>query len=387
MKRLISINFIINSMLFAGNIYSAEEGEKQITESEKLKLQIQELLKSIKGKNEKARNLFMEAKIKADSLFMEAEQKLKYLNETIEKAKKSKVVDKKELEKAVGLNNEAKKLFEEHEYVKVIEIVNKALEYISKVPVVSVSVTPQLFSPDGDGENDILTLKSDIFSLNKVTSWTLMIKKKEEGEKEEIEIRTWTGKGTLTDTIKWDGKYKEKIAVDSASSYIAELIAIDEKNGVGKSSKVKFKTDIFTTKTERGLLISISSIRFAYRKADLKSKYKKIVKMVHNFLLKYPEYSIAVEGHSDASGKADENKILSGKRANSVADYLIELGMDKKRIKVYGLGEALPKTYYRRKRALNRRGSFILLRTLEDTKKYGDYIRKLNFYEEVKMKK
>ncbi len=386
MKKIICINLIIISIFFTIKIYCAEGQEPQLTEPGKIKIQIQELLKTIREKNEKARNLFMEAKIKADSLFMEAEQKLTYLGETIEKAKKSEVVDKKELKKAMELNNEAKKIFKEYEYIKVIEIVNKALGHISKVPVVSIAVQPQLFSPDGDGKN-VLTITSDVFSLNKVTTWTLKIKKKEEGEKEGVEIKTWKGEKEIPKTTEWDGKEEGKIAVDSAGSYVVELAVLDEKNGMGKSGEVKFKTDIFTTRTERGLLINISSIRFAYNKADLLAKYKGTVKMVHDFLLEYPGYSIVVEGHSDSSGRAPKNQTLSGNRAKSVADYLIELGMDRKRIKTSGLGESLPKTYYKRKMALNRRVAFILLKTDADIATYENYINKLDINKEVKMKK
>jgi len=390
MKRFIIIIFAIISLIFSINLYSKEESseEEQISESEKIKIQIQDLLKTIKSKNEQARNLFMEAKIKADSLYMEAEQKLTYLDETIEKAKKSKAVDKKELNKAIQLQKEAKKLFSEHEYIQVIELVNKALGHISKVPVVSINVTPQLFSPDGDGQNDTLTITSDIFSINKITSWTLMITKKEEGDKVAVEIKTWSGVGSeIPKNIKWNGKSDGKIAVDSAGSYIVQLIAVDEKKGVGKSSQVRFKTDIFTTRTKRGLLINISSIRFRYNKADLLNKYKPIVKRVYDFLLEYPEYQIIVEGHTDASGKAVKNKTLSEARAKSVANFLIESGMDKRRIKESGLGEALPFTYKKRRMALNRRVSFILLKTKEDTEIYENYISKLNLNKEVKMKK
>ncbi|MDD5067551.1 MAG: OmpA family protein, partial [bacterium] len=169
-------------------------------------------------------------------------------------------------------------------------------------------------------------------------------------------------------------------------SYIAEMTVRDEKGGMGKSSQVKFKTDIFTTRTERGLLINISIIKFDYNKADLKTEYKKLVKKVYNFLLQYPDYSIIIEGHSDSLGKAPENQVLSGKRADTVAGYLAELGMERNRIRVYGLGESLPSTELWKKLALNRRVSFILLKTAEDLNIYESFIKQLDLNKEVQMK-
>ncbi len=390
LKGVILLSFIIGSFFSASIGYCEEEKPKQIPESEKLKMEIRALIESTKAKNDKARKLFIEAKTTADSLKQEADQKLKYLGETIKKAQKSKAVDKKELAIAVKLNTEAKKLYKENEYIKVIAKVNEALKHISKVPVVSITVSPQLFTPGKDrktGKENILTITPDIFSINKVKSWILAISKKEEGEKKGVEIKKWTGEGDLTEPIKWDGKSKGKTILDSASSYVARLVVKDEKNGIGGSSEVRFKTDIFVIETARGKLINISSIRFDYNKDDLKPKYKKTVKMVHDFLLNYPGYNIIVEGHSDSSGKALKNKTLAAQRAKSVADYLVELGMDRTRIKESGLGEALPIYYTKKMMALNRRVSFILLKTKEDTEKYENYIKKLNFEKEVEMRK
>ena len=61
-----------------------------------------------------------------------------------------------------------------------------------------------------------------------------------------------------------------------------------------------------------------------------------------NLLKKHPEKSITIMGYTDNSGKADENEILSFKRANSVALYLKWKGISAKRIKIMGLGDRDP---------------------------------------------
>ena len=47
-------------------------------------------------------------------------------------------------------------------------------------------------------------------------------------------------------------------------------------------------------------------------------------------------YKVLVVGHTDTSGKASYNKVLSRKRAQCVADYLITTGVDADKIRVVG---------------------------------------------------
>jgi outer membrane protein OmpA-like peptidoglycan-associated protein len=66
---------------------------------------------------------------------------------------------------------------------------------------------------------------------------------------------------------------------------------------------------------------------------------------------------VRVEGYTDSSGDKLENLELSRARAQTVADVLIDLGVDGKRIKVQGHGEGFPVTENAsaRGRAQNRR--------------------------------
>lgn len=374
-------------ILFSAVNLLAQEKAQELTDAEKTRLAIQDSLKKIQEKSQKAKELFNEAKIEADNLKAEAERKLEYLKEAIEKAKTIKSINKEGLAKAVKLKDQAEVLYKEHEYKKVIELVKEALTSISKIPIVSIQVTPPIFSPDGDGRNDTLTITPEVFSVTKVVRWVAAVSKQEEGEDKSIELKKWQGQGLPPETVEWDGQDDGKVTVDSASSYFAELVAVDENGAVVSSGKVKFKTDIFVRKTERGLIIDISSISFDYNKADLKDQYKPTIKLVYDYLLRYPEYSIAIEGHTDASGKAPKNKVLSDERAQSVAKYLNELGMDEKRLQTYGLGEAIPKTLDKNKMGLNRRVAFILMKSDDDILEYKHYIKALKLNDEVQMNK
>lgn len=56
----------------------------------------------------------------------------------------------------------------------------------------------------------------------------------------------------------------------------------------------------------------------------------------------YPDLQFSVEGLTDNSGNAQKNLVLSGERAEAVAQYLIQLGMPATAIRAKGFGGALP---------------------------------------------
>ena len=59
-------------------------------------------------------------------------------------------------------------------------------------------------------------------------------------------------------------------------------------------------------------------------------------------LARYPQTTIIVEGHTDSTGSDAYNQQLSERRANSVARYLAQRGVNASRIKAIGYGEQRP---------------------------------------------
>ncbi|MBI5276007.1 MAG: OmpA family protein [Burkholderiales bacterium] len=64
---------------------------------------------------------------------------------------------------------------------------------------------------------------------------------------------------------------------------------------------------------------------------------------------------VRVDGHADATGNEEFNKILSQKRAESVVEYLVSLGVDKKLLTAIGFGSERPRNTNDPKAAENRR--------------------------------
>jgi outer membrane protein OmpA-like peptidoglycan-associated protein len=63
---------------------------------------------------------------------------------------------------------------------------------------------------------------------------------------------------------------------------------------------------------------------------------------VSKVLRDYPQTRIRVEGHTDSKGAAAYNMTLSERRAQAVADALVQRNIDPSRMQVMGFGESQP---------------------------------------------
>jgi outer membrane protein OmpA-like peptidoglycan-associated protein len=79
----------------------------------------------------------------------------------------------------------------------------------------------------------------------------------------------------------------------------------------------------------------------------------------------HPNYKAEINGYTDSMGKAESNLILSQKRAQAVADYLVSQGIDRSRLEIIAHGESDPisSNSTREGRAQNRRVDIRLIST------------------------
>jgi len=83
-------------------------------------------------------------------------------------------------------------------------------------------------------------------------------------------------------------------------------------------------------------------VLFAYDRSDLNAGAKTSLDKLRTTLLKYPETNITVIGHTDSKGTEKYNQTLSESRANAVAAYTSQNGIDNNRITAIGKGETDP---------------------------------------------
>jgi len=84
-------------------------------------------------------------------------------------------------------------------------------------------------------------------------------------------------------------------------------------------------------------------VMFDTGKATIKIESDQLLKDVATVLTQNASVTkLSIEGHTDSVGKDASNKKLSQKRADSVKDYLVKLGIDAGRLEAVGYGEEKP---------------------------------------------
>src|SRR5690606_14045968 len=89
---------------------------------------------------------------------------------------------------------------------------------------------------------------------------------------------------------------------------------------------------LVANETERGLVMTLGDVLFETGRADLNVAANRTVLKLVQFLQLNPQRVVRVEGYTDSRGDAEKNLELSRARAQAVADQLIDLGVDAKRI-------------------------------------------------------
>lgn len=118
----------------------------------------------------------------------------------------------------------------------------------------------------------------------------------------------------------------------------AKLLTVQQRKEWAQEQLVSLDS----SETERGLVMTLGDVLFAGGSANLTPAANRTVLKLVQFLQLNPRRVIRIEGYSDSKGEEADNLKLSRERAQSVADVLIDLGVDPKRITVEGYGEAYP---------------------------------------------
>ena len=115
------------------------------------------------------------------------------------------------------------------------------------------------------------------------------------------------------------------------------------------------------------LLIRLKGVNFASGRADLPSNSMTTLAKVKDVASELQASRVVVEGHTDSTGTQAVNQQLSEKRAEAVASYLQNNGMDKTSIETIGYGFSRPLTSEKTKagRATNRRVDIVITPTAQ----------------------
>lgn len=96
------------------------------------------------------------------------------------------------------------------------------------------------------------------------------------------------------------------------------------------------------TQSSLDAVASDSLVYFGYDRYDLTSDGRSNLQSQASWLQDHPTVKITVEGHCDERGTREYNLALGDRRANSVKNYLVALGVDPSRIHTVSYGKERP---------------------------------------------
>ena len=117
------------------------------------------------------------------------------------------------------------------------------------------------------------------------------------------------------------------------------------------------------TRGGQGMQMSLDDLAFAPGQSELRVEAGDSLAKVTEFVRQDPSKLIRIEGHTDSTGSANANQVLSQKRAEAVRDALQRAGVDPSRMTAVGVGAEQPvaSNETTEGRAKNRRVDIILV--------------------------
>ena len=87
---------------------------------------------------------------------------------------------------------------------------------------------------------------------------------------------------------------------------------------------------------------TLADIYFDFDKFNLRDEARAVLNKHVEWLNKNKDVQVTVEGHCDERGTAEYNLALGERRANAVIKFLVDMGIDGKRLKAISYGSELP---------------------------------------------
>ncbi|WP_125721389.1 OmpA family protein [Flavobacterium ustbae] len=221
------------------------------------------------------------------------------------------------------------------------------------------------FKENYTNASKILTLDK---TRDKVNDGSLALKSLEAIKKEEKLIAENKRKQEII--IEEENKKKEALAAielkeKEKKAKEAAIVAAE----IRKNEKVKeiLEKEKDVVKDKDRLIIKTDPIYFDYDLWYIRKESKVILGRVVELMKKYPGMVIEIGSHTDSRGSVKYNADLSQKRADSTRDFIIQSGIDAKRVSAKGYGESVPivkcktdESCSEEEHELNRRSEFVI---------------------------
>ena len=138
----------------------------------------------------------------------------------------------------------------------------------------------------------------------------------------------------------------QSVAAQEAAA--AERLRAEQAAGTANAAQERVRQleaqlrDIEGKQTERGLLVTLGDVLFAFNKAELAPQAGPRLDKLAAFLKQFPQRKLLVEGYTDAVGTDAYNMEVSERRAEAIREALVARGVDTTRVVTKGYGKAYP---------------------------------------------
>ncbi len=146
--------------------------------------------------------------------------------------------------------------------------------------------------------------------------------------------------GCATDSKKSDGSSADSVMGDAAENFSLELNGSSDESSAGP----------------------LQTVFFDFDSSSLSSAARTALEENANWLKLTDKVDIQVEGHADERGGHQYNLALGERRARSVKDYLVALGVNEARISIISYGKEKPTSFGHDEESWgkNRRANFVI---------------------------
>lgn len=170
----------------------------------------------------------------------------------------------------------------------------------------------------------------------------------------EIPIDTTTGKYVAAILFKED-----QVLTVKKEGYVYSSRYLSQEDESLNQPKI---VDLMVKEIKVGEAYKIDDIHFRTNSADFNKDAKKILDEFYEFLTENPQIEVEIQGHTDNVGQPKDNLVLSDLRAKAVYEYLVNKGIEARRLSAKGYGESQPLVSNETKkgRAKNRRTVFVI---------------------------
>ncbi|MEE8441899.1 MAG: OmpA family protein, partial [Spirochaetia bacterium] len=243
-------------------------------------------------------------------------------------------------------------------------------------PTFRLGTSPTPFSPDDDGENDVVRIAmSGVTDASRIVDWRIDI-----FDPRGNPFYQRSGSGRPPASIQWDGYSSDRELVQAAEDYLVHATLTDALGNVGEEREI-LPIDVLVLRDGANLKIRISSIQFAPNSADFlgfdaekAERNLRTLTRLAEILRKYAGYEIRIEGHAVSvfwndpvrarREETEELAPLSKARAEAVKSGLVDLGIPAAQMTTVGMGGTQPLVPHGdlENRWKSRRVEFILIR-------------------------